>query len=87
MARAFKRNDTAIFKMAHRLVYATDHPDVFEVIGSDGKTRYRIVLLRNPLKALCSCHAGVHENPCWHAELVLLRRANVNGRGVRKTAA
>jgi hypothetical protein len=88
MARAFSRHDKTETKMAHRKVYATDHPDVFEVISSNGRDRYRIVLLwigEVFWKALCSCHAGRHEQDCWHARLVILRR--VHGRESRRKAA
>lgn len=63
-------------KMAARHTFKTDHPDVFEVIGSDGHTRYPVVLLRweDPPRAACACSAGQHSTPCWHGALVIERR-------------
>lgn len=86
----FKHRSTTVEKMASRLVYSTKNPHVFEVIGSDGVTRYPITVVEgffhpDPQPYLqCGCEWGVHaqlvpastvlEVGCWHAKLVIVRR-------------
>lgn len=78
-ARVFKRSAPRATKMSRRKVYATDHPHVFQVIGSDGHRRYTVALLPpifmppDPKDAryVCNCEAPAK---CWHGDLVVERR-------------
>ena len=68
-ARPLSRELTAQEKIRRRRVLRTRWPGIYEVIGSDGRTRYRILAR----EGLCRCKGGSQPFRCWHAKAVRQR--------------
>ena len=68
-ARALPPSLTREQKMRRRRVLRTPWPGIYEVIGSDGRTRYRILAR----EGLCRCKGGSKPFRCWHALAVRQR--------------
>lgn len=64
----------AIEMFGHRRARAVI-PGYYTVLGRDGRTRYDVIV-DEAYEPQCSCPAGSHGRPCYHAAVVLRSMRN-----------